>query len=127
MSEWEPPEEFDDYVIEKPLGGGAMGRVFLAQDAVLARPVAVKFIASVEPDSASRQRFLLEARATALQAELETRFDLPAGAGRLYGEPVGIDHVLVNGTTIVTDGRPTGALPGTLLRSGRDTTSAPTP
>jgi eukaryotic-like serine/threonine-protein kinase len=65
MSEWEPPEEFDDYVIEKPLGGGAMGRVFLAQDAVLARPVAVKFIASVEPDSASRQRFLLEARATA--------------------------------------------------------------
>jgi formylglycine-generating enzyme required for sulfatase activity len=65
MSDWTPPEEFDDYVIERPLGTGAMGRVFLAQDAVLARPVAVKFIASLEPDAASRQRFLLEARATA--------------------------------------------------------------
>ena len=64
-SDWVPPEEFDDYVIERPLGQGAMGRVFLAHDAVLARPVAVKFIAAVEPDAASRQRFLLEARATA--------------------------------------------------------------
>jgi N-acyl-D-aspartate/D-glutamate deacylase len=62
---------------------------------------------------------------TVASGELETRFDLPAGAGRLYAEPVGIDHVLVNGTTIVTDGRPTGARPGTLLRSGRDTTSTP--
>jgi eukaryotic-like serine/threonine-protein kinase len=65
MSEWAPPEEFDDYVIERPLAQGAMGRVFLAHDAVLARPVAVKFIAALEPDAASRQRFLLEARATA--------------------------------------------------------------
>src|SRR5690349_9969872 len=64
-TDWAPPEEFDDYVIERPLGQGAMGRVFLAHDAVLARPVAVKFIAAVEPDAASRQRFLLEARATA--------------------------------------------------------------
>ena len=64
-TEWAPPEEFDDYVIDRPLGSGRVGKVYLAQDAVLARPVAVKFIAEMEPDSATRQRFLLEARAVA--------------------------------------------------------------
>ncbi len=59
---------------------------------------------------------------TVASGPLETRFDLPAGAGRLYGEPVGVDAVLVNGTVIVDHGAPVGdARPGTLLRSGRDT------
>jgi N-acyl-D-aspartate/D-glutamate deacylase len=53
--------------------------------------------------------------------ELVTRFDLPAGAGRLYAEPVGIDHVIVNGTPIASGGELTGACPGRVLRSGRDT------
>src|SRR5688572_6665443 len=64
-TDWAPPEEFDDYVIDRPLGSGRVGKVYLAQDAVLARPVAVKFIAEMEPDSETRQRFLLEARAVA--------------------------------------------------------------
>ena len=64
-TEWAPPEEFDDYVIDRPLGSGRVGKVYLAQDAVLARPVAVKFIAGCEPDAETRQRFLLEARAAA--------------------------------------------------------------
>jgi len=34
--------------------------------------------------------------------------------------PVGIDHVIVAGTLVVDEGRPTGALPGRGLRRGRD-------
>ncbi len=64
-NDFDPPTEFDDYVITRELGRGQMGRVYLAEDAVLARPVAIKFIASVEPDLAARQSFLMEARAAA--------------------------------------------------------------
>lgn len=65
MTDFEPPKEFDDYVLVRELGRGQMGRVYLAEDAVLARPVAIKFIASVEPDLDARQSFLMEARAAA--------------------------------------------------------------
>jgi N-acyl-D-aspartate/D-glutamate deacylase len=49
------------------------------------------------------------------------RFDLPGGAGRLYAGSHGVEHVLVNGSPIVTDGELTVERPGALLRSGRDT------
>ncbi len=52
---------------------------------------------------------------------VEWRNDLPGGAGRLYAEAEGVGHVVVNGAEIVRGTELTGARPGTLLRSGRDT------
>jgi N-acyl-D-aspartate/D-glutamate deacylase len=47
--------------------------------------------------------------------------DLPGGAGRLFSQPVGIEHVLVNGTEIASAGALTGERPGRVLRAGIDT------
>ena len=49
------------------------------------------------------------------------KFDLPGGAGRVYGEAIGIEHVLVNGVPAVEKGKILSSRPGTLIRSGRDT------
>jgi N-acyl-D-aspartate/D-glutamate deacylase len=53
--------------------------------------------------------------------EFRTATDLPGGASRLVADPTGIERVLVNGRAIALSGRPTGDLPGRVLRSGRDT------
>ena len=54
--------------------------------------------------------------------------DLPGDTPRLYAGSHGVVRVLVNGIETVRDGASTGALPGNLLRSGRDTASViPTP
>jgi N-acyl-D-aspartate/D-glutamate deacylase len=47
--------------------------------------------------------------------------DLPGGAPRMIAASTGVTRVLVNGAVTVVDGEPTGARPGTVLRSGRDT------
>jgi N-acyl-D-aspartate/D-glutamate deacylase len=59
--------------------------------------------------------------ATVGPGPIHTRYDLPAGAGRLYAEPTGIARVLVSGTTVVVDGNVTGEEAGRVLRSGVDT------
>ncbi len=53
--------------------------------------------------------------------EVNMRYDLPGGAGRLYAEADGVDHVLVNGGFVVRDGLLTQERGGHLLRGGRDT------
>ena len=58
---------------------------------------------------------------TVASGPIVERTDLPGSCERLYASAIGVEHVLVNGTEIITAGHPTGATPGTLLRSGRDT------
>lgn len=47
--------------------------------------------------------------------------DLPGGSARMVAESTGVAHVLVGGVETVRDGVATGALPGAVLRAGRDT------
>lgn len=42
--------------------------------------------------------------------------DLPAGARRLIQRARGLSATVVNGEIVLRDGKPTGALPGQLLR-----------
>ena len=56
-----------------------------------------------------------------------TRFDLPGGSPRLYAEAEGIEHVFVNGQEIVRRGEDTGARPGAMIHSGRDTETVEVP
>lgn len=58
---------------------------------------------------------------------IHTRYDMPAKAGRLYCEAIGIQHVFVNGQEIVRNNELTGAKPGIVMRSGRDTETVPIP
>ncbi|NMO19710.1 SUMF1/EgtB/PvdO family nonheme iron enzyme [Pyxidicoccus fallax] len=60
---WTPPQEFDEYRLVRPIGRGRTGRVYLAHDTLLERPVAVKFIPALGPNALAR--FLVEARAAA--------------------------------------------------------------
>ena len=52
--------------------------------------------------------------------------DLPGDTPRLTAESYGVSRVFVNGELVVVDGEATGALPGTILRSGQDTETVST-
>jgi len=55
--------------------------------------------------------------------DLHMRYDLPGGAGRLWADPIGVDHVICGGASVVEHGSFTEERPGTVLRSGRDTST----
>lgn len=63
--EFAPPEQFDEFRLTRPLGEGAMGRVYLCTDQTLHRQVAVKFLKVAATSETDRQRSLTEARAIA--------------------------------------------------------------
>ncbi|HWO26239.1 MAG TPA: amidohydrolase family protein [Kofleriaceae bacterium] len=56
-------------------------------------------------------------------ADLETHYDLPGDSGRLHADSIGVDYVGVNGALAVDQGRLTGVQSGTVLRSGKHTTT----
>ncbi len=53
-------------------------------------------------------------------------YDLPGDSLRLISSSSGVTSVFVNGTPSIADGEPTGALTGTVLRSGRNTDTVAT-
>jgi serine/threonine protein kinase/formylglycine-generating enzyme required for sulfatase activity len=85
-SQWNPPEEFQEFRLLRPLGRGAMGVVYLAHDRSLDRQVAVKFIAAPQPEARARERFQTEARAIARlkHANVVTVFRVGEAEGHPY-------------------------------------------
>lgn len=68
-----------------------------------------------------RADIVLFDEATVARGPIYMKDDMPGGAARVYAEALGVPHVFVNGVQIVRDGEHTGARPGTVFRSGRDT------
>ena len=61
-----PGARLSNYRVDRLLGSGGMGSVYLARDLVLDRPVAIKFISPDKAaDDSSRRRLIREARAAA--------------------------------------------------------------
>lgn len=63
--------------------------------------------------------------ATVAKGPTYNRYDVPGDQFRVYADAEGIDHVFVNGVQVVKNGEHTGKMPGTVLRSGRDTKTVP--
>lgn len=61
-----PGDRIGHYTIERLLGQGGMGQVYLAKDTILERNIAIKFLPEeMERDPTTRQRFVREAKSAA--------------------------------------------------------------
>jgi len=75
------------YRLDRELGRGGMGTVYLAKDTQLDRPVALKFLGSlVDGSEEYRQRFIREAKAAARvnHPNIIAIYDISAGMGKAY-------------------------------------------
>ena len=94
------------YSIQKPLGSGGMGEVYLAQDVRLGRKVALKVLdPGLTENSETRTRFLREARlASSLDhSNICTIHEVGEAGGRLF---IAMQHVEGETLRKVIDGRP---------------------
>src|SRR5260370_19936433 len=92
-----PPQIDERYRIEKEIGRGGMGRVFVAHDRKLGRDVAIKVLASGMHGEEALRRFEQEARATCAlnHANILDVHDI----GRYEGSPYIVSELL-HGTTL---------------------------
>lgn len=63
LAAWTPPRELGEYQLQRPLGRGGMGRVYLYWNTELERSAAIKFVG--EPDEDLMDRLREEAKAAA--------------------------------------------------------------
>jgi len=97
------------YSLERELGRGGMGIVFLARDVALDRPVAIKLLPpAMAAQPAPRQRFLREARTA---AKLSHPNVVPIHAVEESGDLVFFVMSYVDGDTLGEQIRGRGALP----------------
>ncbi|HKE89640.1 MAG TPA: serine/threonine-protein kinase [Gemmatimonadales bacterium] len=102
------------YVVERELGRGGMGIVFLARDVALDRPVAIKLLPPALATAAQRDRFLQEARTAARLAHPHI---VPIHAVEQRGDLVFFVMGYIAGTTLAERVRTQGPLdPATATR-----------
>ncbi len=102
-----PPEKIGPYLVQRRLGGGAIGEVWLAHDADLQRDTAIKTLRrEYSKDAEYLQRFLREARSAARLHHTNVVTTYQVGA---EGDVVYIAMEVVDGGSLdqtVADGRP---------------------
>jgi hypothetical protein len=82
-----PGQQLGHFRVDKPLGAGGMGEVYLATDLALDRPVAIKVLpADLARDPTRRDRMIREARAQArvVHPNVAHIYFIGEEAGRLY-------------------------------------------